>query len=77
MPMKRAGYSKQAKSLGRPTGQGAASSQGITSTYRGVVQGKFTGDARFAKNLKQAAPQAPGAKAWPNAGTVYRGRLRY
>ena len=77
MPITRKGWSTNKRSLGQPGSMPSSPSQGITSKYRGVVQGKFSGDARFATNLKQKAPEAAPTQAWPNKGTVYRPRLRY
>ena len=77
MPLPRKGWSTSKGTLGQPRKMGPSPSQGITSNYRGVVQGKFTGEDKFAYNMKKATPQMPGSKAWPNKGTVLRGRPNY
>ena len=69
-------WSTDRSSLGRPKSMGADGAQGDQSMYRRVTQGKFSGDARFASNSKQAGPGAAVGSAWPNKGTVYKPRVR-
>ncbi len=69
-------FSRNPRSLGRPKSQKRESAQGQTQGLRPVTQGKFTGNPKWAKNTKQRAPEAAPATAWPNKGTVHRGRIR-
>ena len=69
-------WSSDSKTLGRPKAMKAEGPQGEASMSRGVRQGKFTGEGRFARNTKQKAAQALPMTAWPNPGTVWKGRLR-
>jgi len=69
-------FSATSKGFGKPTPAKTDGAQGIASSYRGVKQGQFSGDAKYARNTKQLPAQAAPATAWPNQGTVQNGRLR-
>lgn len=69
-------WSESPKKLGRPGTMKAEGPQGIGTTYRGVKQGKFSGDDRYARNTKNRPAQAAPATAWPNKGSVENGRIR-